>query len=755
MKDRKLSINSEEDYLQVYKELLNLNPEAAIIHTNGKIEFMNEASLRLIGAPSGYDYSTLHINQLLVKTSVAASIGRMRQIQQNNGLGFGVVSIDTLDNKQKTLEVHSQSIIYNSQPSILVIIKDITEMTQAQQNIKNSEALFRTIFDASPNIILITQIEDGKIIEANQAIENLTGFKKSELIGKTTQEVGFWLSSEDRNKVMSLIKRDGQIDNLELQFKIKDNSIISTLTTFRVIEIEGQKHLLSIIEDISNIRKLDNEKNQLLDLLNESQKIAKIGSWTMEIDTYKVHWSEEMYEILELQNNNGLADYEYFYSLVPEKEREMIHNLYLDSVKNKTKYLCIHRLVFKDGRVKWVEENGINIFDEDGKHIKFYGTTQDITQSKTAEDKIRESEEKFRLIAENTSDAIIVMDNNFDIIYLSPSYTKQFDIGNSFALPIGKAIYAAVIHPHDRDEVAKKIYASIQSGIKHFNYSYRAKSLAGDYMWREDNATVLYNDKNEFEKMYILSRDISERKIFEKELKVAKDRAEESDQLKTAFLQNMSHEIRTPLNGILGFSKLLENDDLKNEEIKEFVALIKLSSFRLLDTINNILELSQIETDQIILNIKPVLINSLILDLYEEYYEKAITKELEFEYKLALDDDSSFLRTDSKRLYQILSNLISNAIKFTHFGKINVGYTIDNYNIIFYVYDTGIGISPENMNKIFERFYQLEPSISRSYEGNGLGLPISKELAKIMGGEIIVESELGKGSKFFVSLPIS
>ena len=174
MKDRKLSINSEEDYLQVYKELLNLNPEAAIIHTNGKIEFMNEASLRLIGAPSGYDYSTLHINQLLVKTSVAASIGRMRQIQQNNGLGFGVVSIDTLDNKQKTLEVHSQSIIYNSQPSILVIIKDITEMTQAQQNIKNSEALFRTIFDASPNIILITQIEDGKIIEANQAIENLT-----------------------------------------------------------------------------------------------------------------------------------------------------------------------------------------------------------------------------------------------------------------------------------------------------------------------------------------------------------------------------------------------------------------------------------------------------------------------------------------------------------------------------------------------------------------------------------------------------
>jgi len=237
------------------------------------------------------------------------------------------------------------------------------------------------------------------------------------------------------------------------------------------------------------------------------------------------------------------------------------------------------------------------------------------------------------------------------------------------------------------------------------------------------------------------------------DLEIAKQRAEESDKLKTAFLQNMSHEIRTPLNGILGFSKLLTDSNLTKEEITEFTSIIHQSGIRLLDLVNNVLDISKIETKQIEVNLSNFSINSLISDLYSFFTPLANTNKLSINYNTTLLDQESIILSDEGKIHQVLSNLISNAIKFTPSGSIDYGYNIENDKITFFVKDTGIGITKHLHEKIFRRFVQAEDTIGRNYEGAGLGLAICKGLVEMMGGTIWIDSEIGNGSTFYFSIP--
>jgi CheY-like chemotaxis protein len=233
----------------------------------------------------------------------------------------------------------------------------------------------------------------------------------------------------------------------------------------------------------------------------------------------------------------------------------------------------------------------------------------------------------------------------------------------------------------------------------------------------------------------------------------AKEKAEESDKLKTAFLQNMSHEIRTPLNGIIGFSRLLEDEDITKEEIKEYTGVIQNSGIRLIEIVNNVLDISKIETGQVKINNKSFSVNSIITNLNSFFSPIASAKELKLNAHTFLDDANCIVNLDDAKLHQILTNLINNSIKFTNTGSIDFGYEIVGNEIQFYVKDTGSGISAEDQEKIFERFTQANSAITRGYEGAGLGLAICRGLVELMGGRLWVESEAGKGSTFFFNLP--
>ncbi|MGA2296447.1 MAG: ATP-binding protein, partial [FCB group bacterium] len=236
------------------------------------------------------------------------------------------------------------------------------------------------------------------------------------------------------------------------------------------------------------------------------------------------------------------------------------------------------------------------------------------------------------------------------------------------------------------------------------------------------------------------------------ELIIAKDKAEESDKLKTAFLQNMSHEIRTPLNGIIGFSGLLNAENISKDDIREFTAIISQSGKRLIEIVNNVLDISKIQTGQVNLEQKPILINSIFSDLFTFFSSFADTKNIKLNYH-NLDDKFRTIYSDEAKLHQILTNLINNAIKFTKSGSIDFGYEIKDNVIQLYVKDTGIGIQADMYERIFDRFTQAESTLSRNYEGAGLGLAICKGLVELLGGKIWVESEINKGTTFFFTLP--
>jgi len=256
------------------------------------------------------------------------------------------------------------------------------------------------------------------------------------------------------------------------------------------------------------------------------------------------------------------------------------------------------------------------------------------------------------------------------------------------------------------------------------------------------------------------------------EIEEAKEKAEESERLKTAFLQNMSHEIRTPMNAITGFSSMLNKPGLTEEKRKSFISIINNSSAQLLSIVTDILTISSIDTNQEKVNITQVSINDIIVDLLSIFKPQANNQNISLYIKQQLVDKHSEIYTDSTKLTQIMTNLLTNSLKFTHEGFIEFGYTLrqahgliesviepevtehsQSIEIQFYVKDTGIGIKPELQEKIFERFRQADLSINKKYGGTGLGLSISKGFVEILGGKIWVESEPDKGATFYFTIP--
>ena len=276
-------------------------------------------------------------------------------------------------------------------------------------------------------------------------------------------------------------------------------------------------------------------------------------------------------------------------------------------------------------------------------------------------------------------------------------------------------------------------------------------------VWTEIKASLILDDQKNIVGILGTTRDISIRKKAIDELIKAKEKAEESDRLKSAFLSNISHEIRTPMNGILGFAEILREPDLTGEERNEYIKIIEKSGARMLNIINEIVDISKIESGQVDLDIKGLNLNEQIDLVYSFFRLEADEKCIKLLTHKTLSLNESIVKTDRDKLQTILINLVKNAIKYTETGTIKFGYTVDDSDslplIKFFVNDTGVGIPKDRYNAIFERFVQADISDKMARQGAGLGLTISKSYVEILGGQIWVESEEGKGSTFYFTLP--
>ncbi|MBI9039236.1 MAG: response regulator [Bacteroidales bacterium] len=248
-------------------------------------------------------------------------------------------------------------------------------------------------------------------------------------------------------------------------------------------------------------------------------------------------------------------------------------------------------------------------------------------------------------------------------------------------------------------------------------------------------------------------RDITERKKIEIELIRTKEQAEESDRLKSAFLANMSHEIRTPMNGILGFADLLKEPTLTGGEQQKYIGIIEKSGQRMLNIINDIIDISKIESGTMEVKLKESNINYQIEYIHTFFKPEVEAKGMQIFFKNSLPAKEAIITTDHEKIYAVLINLVKNAIKYSNKGNIELGYTKKGDFIEFYVKDTGIGIPKNRQSAIFERFIQADIEDTQALEGAGLGLSISKAYVEMLGGKIWVDSEAGKGSTFYFTIP--
>lgn len=307
------------------------------------------------------------------------------------------------------------------------------------------------------------------------------------------------------------------------------------------------------------------------------------------------------------------------------------------------------------------------------------------------------------------------------------------------------------------DLTPASLYESRQQLIKGEIKGYKAEVLVrlpnGDKKWIFDSSLPLAdNETGNIIGVFGILFDINERKKILENLLSAEERASESERLKIAFLRNISHEIRTPLNAIVGFSSILNQSKDSLEINKEFLEIISRSSGHLLDIINNIVEISNIEANTLKLKPETFNLNEELLKLFKEYNNIASEKGICL-YFNNIPDSKLLLCTDKYKLRQILSNLLSNAIKFTHEGKVSIGCKLIENNIEFSICDTGIGIDSQYHEMIFDRFVQVENGSTRRFDGTGLGLSISKAYADLLGGKIWFNSEPGKGTDFYFSIP--
>ena len=339
-------------------------------------------------------------------------------------------------------------------------------------------------------------------------------------------------------------------------------------------------------------------------------------------------------------------------------------------------------------------------------------------------------------------------DTKCNLMTIDPRYFEHLGI------PAGDCTltneqFAQLVHPDDIAGVLKALTLQAQRNFIEDPVSYRLHRGDGKWEWFEAQSTYLGQGTRIPFRLVGVCMSTQEHKKIEEELIIARDKAQQSDKLKSVFLANMSHEIRTPLNAIVGFSNLLVDGDMafKKEEVKEFLSLINLNCEQLLALISDILDLSKIESNTMVFNITEQPLTPLLQNILRA---QQINVPQEVELLLDLPSTDTIITTDPLRLKQVINNLINNAIKFTSKGAITLGYRQNNDQVSIFVKDTGTGIDEDKINRIFERFYKGDNFV----QGTGLGLAISHTIVEHLKGTITVTSEIGKGSHFTIQHPI-
>lgn len=631
--------------------------------------------------------------------------------------------------------------LYNSHGIISGLVGiglDITERKEAEEALNKSEENFRQTME---NMLEGCQIIDFDLryLYLNKTAAQHANKSKDELLGHTMMEVYPDIENTALFESLQRNMNNRTSEYLVNEFRFNDGS-----TSWFELSIQPVPEGLFILSIDITERTLMEEK------LHESKEIFENFMTNLPAVMFmKDHQSRLLYTNPLLKKLLGWHDAvgKLTSELMPP---DLAEKMIADDkrVMDNGPEVVFETIRDTEGIEHYFETHKFTFRKKNGD-VLLGGISIDETARKKAEEALRESEIHYKTLADSGQALIWTTGTDKKCNYFNQPWLKF--TGRTLEQELGDG-WLEGVHPDDLKHCID-VYNESFNDHRKFSMEYRIHHASGEYRWIQDDGSPRFNSKGKFIGYIGHCLDISERKKAEQELVAAKEKAEENDKLKTAFLSNISHEIRTPLNAIMGFLPFLGTPGLPFETLLSYVHTIKEGGNQLLSIINDIVDISRIEANVISCNIGPVNVNSTLQSLYDQFALKADEHGNTLRLEVSLSDNDSVIQTDNTRLIQILSNLLDNAFKFTSHGSIEFGYTLKRTMLEFFVSDTGIGIPPGHQSRVFDSFYQVENSLSRQYGGTGLGLAICKAYAELLGGNIWLTSEPGKGSDFYFTIP--
>jgi PAS domain S-box-containing protein len=639
---------------------------------------------------------------------------------------------------------------------LVATVMDVTEQKMYEEALGVSEAKYKLLYEANLMPIAIFETESFNILSVNDACIDKYGYSQEELLGMTILDIRPQSEIEKVKKSVNT-KDEGVVNAGVFVHQKKNGEIIQVEIIRRDIVFEGKNSKMVVINDVTKrnqaeekLKRSEEKYKRENQILEESQSIAKLGGWELDLTTGQLYWTAETYRIHDTspEEFNPTVDAGVGYFL-PESKAIISDALEAAMTKGEGYDLYLETCTTKGRKIH--VRTTCSVTMQDGNPVKLGGIFQDITEQMKTQNEIEAFNSRLSIATKSANIGIWefgVMDSS--LIWDEQTYAI-FGVSSDNFIATYESL-KSTMHPED---VQKSVY-KIEDAIAHkntFEMEFRViwpdKSVhhVGAY------ANIIRDNSGRAIKLVGANYDLTERKQKEIELIKAKEKAEENDRLKSAFMANMRHEIRNPLNAIMGFSKQLAAPNTSEIQRAEYSSIVINSSHQLLSIIDDITAISLLETKQEHVNKSEVNLNDLLSELEMQFIPQAKSRNLRFVLSKPLPNEKSIIATDKSKLTRIITNFLTNALKFTHEGFVEFGYVIKKEDLVLFVKDTGIGVAPNHLEKIFMSFKQADDGISRKYGGTGLGLSISKGLTEMLGGKIWIESELNKGSTFYVSLP--
>jgi PAS domain S-box-containing protein len=606
---------------------------------------------------------------------------------------------------------------------------------------------FDYILKFANDIILLVD-SSMRIVEANDRALEYYQYTREEFIGMKVENIRAPQTMAVLAQNISEVN-ENESATFETIHRRKDNSTFPIELSARIVMIEGQKYYQSIGRDITERKRVE------ATLIESEERFRKI-------------FEESPVSIIMTGKDMGiLRTNPAFCNLIGYTEeelksltfRDITHPDFIPNDEVSLLRLMAGEIPIYQTEKKYIRKDKTEIWGSvtvvlirnNKSEIQFFLVMiEDITSRKRAAAELDNSLSLLMATLESTEDGLLVVDLSGKIVQYNQKFIEMWRIpeeiislrDDKLALDF---VGSQLVDPSLFFKNVEMLYDETDSTSSDLIYF-----IDGRIFERYSQPQKI--DSKSVGRVWSF-RDITSKKKAEAELIAEKERAEESDRLKTAFLHNVSHEIRTPMNAIIGFSTLLNDPELKEEDRKQFTDIIFQSSGQLLSIINDIVDIANVESGQAKVNNSRINLNSTLRSLNEQFSILGKTNLTSITLVTELQDSDSEVITDSTKLLQVFSNLINNAVKFTRGGVIEFGYRVSGEFLEFHVKDTGIGIPAEYHSKIFERFYQVDSKVSRKYSGTGLGLSICKGYVELLGGNIGVESEPGKGTLFIFTVP--